>query len=56
MHLFGLFVFTLATQHLGQLIHARQRRWMLLAQHRDCTPSNLLAAEFVLSVIYDSWS
>lgn len=34
MHLFGFFIFALAAQHLGQIVHAPQRRWMLLAQHR----------------------
>ena len=29
----GLIVFTLPAQHRCQIVHARQRRWMLLPQH-----------------------
>lgn len=30
MHLFDFFIFALAAQHPGQIIHTRQHRWMLL--------------------------
>ena len=29
----GLFVAALTAQHLCQIVHAPQRRWMLLAEH-----------------------
>ena len=45
MHLLGLIVFALTAQHLGKIIHARQRRWMLLTQHplrqRQCLSKHL---------------
>ena len=38
MHPLSLFVFALAAQHQGQIVHARQRIRMLLPQHRLCFP------------------